>query len=284
MADAPGSNVTEADYPRRFSWPMRIFLCLFLFDMVARSFIALTPYDEQWAEEVAMEDDLRPPPLPTPAELRQIRAGEHPGGCTSATASLAESFASLGPYFSPWPDERTRQKIDSPLQAGKYAVVWIGSRFWLIERILGVDQDWAMFSPNVGTGDTTARCRLVFADGSERYIRLIVDPADLTNYSHGVSEKWLQTQGKVHHDADARRGFCNYLAHRHPTNDAGSPLLRIYISKVRYEYPDPYQVDTFEFLRRQSGPPEDQIEPPFYYYDVAARTPYRLRDGKWEQE
>jgi hypothetical protein len=59
------------------------------------------------------------------------------------------------------------------------------------------------------------------------------------------------------------------LAHRYPEHN-GSPLARIFLFQVRYDFPPP-GVDAREFLRQQTGPPADQISPDYFRYDVCER-------------
>lgn len=248
---------------------MRLFLCYFVGDMVLRSLLSLTPYDSRWSDELHVE--LLPAPLPTPAELDRIAAGTDAGGHTSRAARFRESLASLGPYFWPIPANQTRAVLETPLDVGKYAIVWSVSRLKFVGILAGVDQGWPMFSPNVVTGDTMARLRLVFADGSSQIHRHCADPGDLTCYCHWFEEKRLQIALKIHRDRIVRSGYCRWLAAQHPANESGSPLVRIDVFKIRYEYPGPYD-DARRFLAEQIGPPPRQQEPTFWVYDVATQT------------
>ena len=131
-----------------------------------------------------------------------------------------------------------------------------------------------MFSPKVGTNDTVGRLELIYEDGSVQVHHLLCDPEDVTHYSHWFEEKHLQATTKVHKDVDARLGYCHMLARRQAHNDSGSALVRIRVFKVRYDYPSPDD-DAREFPREQMGPPDSQVEPPFWQYDVASGK------GRW---
>jgi len=262
-----GGRAETSPMRPRFSWLMRIFLICFLFDMFARSIIQLTPAEDEWADELSV--DANPLSLPSPKELRQCSAGTHPDGYDSPMTRWSASLQSVARFFVPYPQQETREKIDSVGDVGKYSLAWISSRLDFIGRMVGVDQDWPMFSPNVGDDETVGRLRLVYEDGSEQDVRLLCDPTDLTSYSHWFQEKHLQVVCKVHRDTDTRVGYCHMLSRREPHNENGSPLVRIQVFKVHYEYPSPSD-DAFEFLTKQSGPPADQIDPPFWEYDVAS--------------
>lgn len=255
----------------RFRWPMRLFLAYFLFDMVTRGIILLTPADDDWFGELAMERN--PLALPSREELHQCAAGEHPD-FDSSWQRWSASIKSGGRYFLPIPEAATREKITSAADVGKYALTWLGSRMGFVGRMVGVDQDWPMFSPNVTDEETVGRLLLVYEDGSVREYRLLCDPRDLTSYSHWFQEKHLQTECKVHRDAAARLGFCHMLARRDPRNENGSPLMYVRVFKVHYCYPTPYD-DAYEFLQKQTGPPAAQTDPPFWEYDVASGK------GRW---
>jgi hypothetical protein len=260
----PGNN-----WPRRFSWPMRLFVICFVGDMVVRSLLALTNCDSTWTAEYGIAG--YPKPLPAPAELRQIASGEHPQGVTSKTERLWQSVASIGPFFSPMPSAETQAKLNSAEDYGKYAITWVVTRLSFVGKLVGVDQDWPMFSPNVGNEDTLARLRLVYADGTSEICRHTADPADLTRYGHWFEEKAIQICLKLHRDYETRMGYCGYLTTIHKTNAAGSPLARIEVFKVWYVYPSPSD-DAFAFLSAQTGPPVMQQDPVFWIYDVATRT------------
>jgi hypothetical protein len=265
----PSSNTTRTEVPNskpRFSWPMRLFLAYFLFDMVTRGLILLTPADDDWFDELAMESN--PLALPSRDELRQCASGENPD-YDSKWQRYVASFKSASRFLVPVPEKETREKITSAADVGKYTLTWLGSRQAFIGRMVGVDQNWPMFSPNVGDDDTMGRLLLIYEDGAQQEYHLLCDPEDLTSYSHWFQEKRLQTETKVHRDEAVRLGFCQMLARRQPRNEKGSPLVRIQVFKVTYHYPSPYE-NAKEVLRQQTGPPAEQTEPVFWEYDVAS--------------
>ncbi len=267
-----GSNAEQGDiqcdYPTRFSWLMRVFLCLFLGDMVVRSFLSLSPYDSVWSYELSV--DLFPKRLPTQAEFNRIVAGTHPDGQITRAGRLFDSVASVGLYFSPVPSEATQEHLRGATDYAKYAIVWTASRLRFVGSLVGVDQNWPMFSPNVSDSDTVGRIRLVFADGATQIWHSEADPPDITNYSHWFQEKQLQVATKLPRDQECRLGYCNWLWHQVPKNSAGAPLTRIEMFKVDYVYPTPRQ-DAFTFLDAQRTAQHNREEP-FWMYDVATRT------------
>lgn len=271
MNDTRDSGPDDS-WPRRFSWPMRLFLCYFLFDMVVRSLLSLTDCDSTWNEEYGIA--AYPAALPTPAELEQVAKASPEKPLAAKAERLWQSVRTVGPYFSPMPSDETRAKLETPEDVGKYAITWTVTRLAFVGHSLGVDQDWPMFSPNVGTDETLGRLRLVFADGASEIQRHIADPEDLTWFSHWFEEKPLQVVLKIHSDEDQRLGYCMWLAKQRPKNDTGSPLVRIEVFEVWYTYPTPDD-DARAYLIAQTGPPPEQQGPVFWIYDVATRT------GRW---
>jgi hypothetical protein len=116
---------------------------------------------------------------------------------------------------------------------------------------------------------------MVYDDGSERIVRNLGDPDDLTHFSHWFQEKHLQVQLKVNRDWEARFGFCHMLAHRFPTSDRGASLSHVDVFTVRYDFPPP-DANAHDFLAAQTGPPPDRVEPAFWRYDARSRTGSRL--------
>ncbi len=259
---------------------MRLFLAYFLFDMFSRSLIMLTPAEDDWIDELGMK--TKPMALPSREELKQIDEGSHPDSYTSRADRWRASGKSAARYFLPYPTDNTLDKmraadgLERVGMVGKYAMVWLSSRMGFVGRMVGVDQDWPMFSPNVGRDDTVARLKLIYDDGSEVEHRLVCDPVDLTAYSHWFEEKRLQTACKVHRDYDTRLGYCHMVAHHYARHENGAKLVRILVFKCTYNYPSAND-DEQEWLAEQTGPPPSQIDPPFWEYDVATRTGRRLR-------
>lgn len=262
-------NASANLWHKKFSWPMRLFLFCFVADMVVRSLLSLTNCDNTWAWEYDLPK--YPLALPTPAELDEIAAQEKSHPIFAQAERLWQSVASVGPFLSPIPSAETAAKLKTPVDAGKYAITWTVTRLGFIGRLVGVDQDWPMFSPNVTMTDTLGRLRLVYADGSSEIHRHAADPEDLTCYCHWFEEKPLQVALKIHRDEEVRLGYCNWLVKNRPANDVGSPLVRIDLFTVSYAYPSPAD-DAPAFLKAQTGPPRAQQGPTFWVYDVATRT------------
>jgi hypothetical protein len=248
---------------------MRLFLTLILFDMLFRGFSVLYPWAD-WADELDMR--TMPRRLPTRAEWAELPAQATAENPDPRGDDLMRTLDSAWDFFKPWPEASARAKIRTWADRGKWALAWTSSRLEFAENLVGFNEEWPMFSPSVATVKHVARARLVYADGSERAVRGLCDPEDLTRYSHWLEEKILDHELKVSEGGEARarsnRGYCNLLAHRYPRNDAGAELTTIFLYMVRYDLAPP-GVDAREWLRRQSGPPRGQVMADFFRYDVA---------------
>jgi hypothetical protein len=279
--DDPATNgaLATPTAPRpRFSWPMRVFLFLLVFDMVFRGFSVMYDWRE-WLDELKM--DALPRRLPTQAEIDELRPPEDSAGFNPAVEDVFRAFDGVWDFLRPWPGRETRAELRGPEAWGKWTLAWTLSRLEFAENVVGINQEWPMFSPNVGKKRDLTRARLTYADGSEREIRLTADPEDLTNYAHWFHEKILDYELHVA-DSPGRvpdcTGYCNLLAHRYPANAAGAKLVTISLFEVRYYYLPPDEEDPVAYLRAQSGPPADQIYPVYFIYDVATRKGTRPRD------
>ena len=270
MPAEPTANPPTASpppYPTRFGWGMRLFLGLLLFDIVFRSFSIMIPWAE-WAQE--LEITTRPRRLPTRAEFAEMREKADEDELDPVVDDLSRVADSMWEYWRPWPEPSARRKIRTWGDGGRWTLVWITSRLEVAENILGINEEWPMFSPNVGKIRRVVRARLTYADGSVRTVRSRGDPEDLTHYSHWFKEKVLDHELKLREgrgNADDDWGYCNLLRHRHPTSDGGSPLAKIDLFLVRYDLPPP-GVDAREWLAEQSGPPADRVQPDFYTFDA----------------
>ena len=256
--------------PPRFGWPMRLFLGVLLFDIVFRSLSVLFPWTD-WARELDMR--FLPSRLPTRAELAELSARDTPEEPNPGGEEVMQALGSAWRFWRPWPGEESRRRIRTAGDGGKFAFCWLCSRLEFVENVCGINEEWPMFSPNVSRRKWVPRARLVFADGSELVVRPAADPGDPTRYSHWNQEKVLDYELKVREGADHADdcfGWCNLLAHRHPRNEAGSPLVRVVCFQVRYDFPPP-GADARAFLAAQAGPPPEQVYPDFYEYDVATR-------------
>lgn len=259
----------------RFGWPMRLFLCAFVGDMLVRSVLTLTPFDSRWSKELHV--DLFPKQLPTPAEFDQIDAGKHPEGYTTRSSRLAASFEAIGPYLNPLPSAKTQAELVDGAAVGKYAVTWIASRLKFLGILIGVDQTWPMFAPYVADDESIARIRLVYADGTSDIWHPVNDPVDITNYSHWFEEKQIDFAAKLRGDQDVQVGYCRWLARKFANRPETSRLVRIEIFTIYYKYPPP-GADSAELLRAQIGPPPDQQSAPTWIYDVATGTGKQIQN------
>jgi hypothetical protein len=157
----------------------------------------------------------------------------------------------------------------------KYIFAWLTSRLDIVENMCGINEEWPMFSPNASRGDFFARSRLQYADGTERLIRQLSEPADLTRFTRWNVEKILDHETKVKWTSgreDECWAWCGLLAHRYAKNEHGSPLTTILLYRVYIDYPAPNDPDPRGFLLEQMELTRDhtspEASPTFYTYDV----------------
>lgn len=260
----------------RFSWPMRLFLTALLVDIIYHSFSSLTPYRD-WLSDWKLE--RYPKRLPTWGEIEELRDDAPADKPSPLVERVYETLDSAWDYFKPWPPRNVRGKIVGWEDRGMFLLAWTTSRLDFFENLIGVPQRWSMFSPNASKEASVGRIRLLYADGSRRDVRLLADPEDLTRYSHWLEEKVLDCELKVIGDWDSRYGYCNYIAHRHARNAAGSPVTAIYVYKINYRYPNPGE-DAHEVLKKQSGPPDWDRDGPAWEYRVETARMRKLSDGE----
>jgi hypothetical protein len=240
------------DYPRRFGRGMRVFLSLFLFDMIFRAMVwGLGEFGTPPADH---DDALAP--LPSRGE------------------NCAASLKSAGRFLVPWPNETDRAGIESPVDAGAYGIHWLMTRLEFLGNVTGIDQRWRMFG-SVFRTKYLLRVRLVFADGSSLIVHGAATPPDVTRFWRLFNEKRLQAEVHAVDDDDARRGYANWLAHRHPVSAAGSRLATIEFFEVAYERPAPGADVRFE-LQSRKDPLAGPREQGFWRFDVATRTMRRV--------
>jgi len=237
---------------------MRIFLSIMVFDMIARSLLDVSPVDD-WGQEFGLPENEMPLRLPTARDLRAIdrRVDSNYG---SRAERYQATLESVGDFFYQAPPQAVREKLQSRLDYARYGLWRLYTRLRFVGKLVGVDQSWKMFSPNVGTRDRLARFRLRYDDGSQRIVRLGIDPPDATRHFYWMFEKHIQTEAAIHRDVDARTGYCNMLAHRHAVSERGARLSEIDVFAVEYVYPTPYE-HARSALAPQSGPPENQFQP-----------------------
>ncbi|MFO0844938.1 MAG: hypothetical protein U0797_21515 [Gemmataceae bacterium] len=271
MSAVPADAPARPPFPTRFGWGMRLFLALILFDMAFRGFSVTYPWGD-WADELGMR--TMPIRLPTRAEWAELPSQATEDNPHPLREEICRSLDSAWDYLKPWPGPAERAKVRTWADGGKWALAWLSSRLEFAENLVGFNEEWPMFSPSVSTNKQVARARLAYADSTERVVRGLCDPEDLTRYSHWFEEKVLDHELKVCEGGEAKardnRGYCNLLAHRYPRGDAGAPLTTIHLFMVRYDLVPPH-ADARAWLRAQTGPPKGQVLADFYRYDVAAR-------------
>jgi hypothetical protein len=286
-------------YPRRFGWPMRIFLTLFLAAITYRCFAALAPMSD-WHERYGVK--MYPTRLSTVAEL----AEESRKATDKNPYPVAEDFLYTGDsvwdYWKPWPGAETRRRIHSCGDGAAVAACWVHGHLAFVEHLCGINENWPMFSPSVSGVNYHTRARLVYEvdrddEGSERVVRQTVEPEDYGHYSHWFVERVVNYETRVDDDdAKACYGWCNYLAHRYPRNTRGTPLAKIVLFQVKVYYPPPGtdpRAHYAEQNRRTVSPPRlpgscrsdparsaPQVQPDFYEFDVAGRKGRMLEDEK----
>lgn len=269
---SPNSAAPVPVRPPRFSWPVRLLIFLVLFDMVVRATGVMYPWKD-WLSEFKVE--RLPQRLPTPAELARLQQ-EADGSYGPVYRELRQSAASLPRFLNPVPSDETRALLTSTAAWCKYGLAWTVSRLGWCETVLNIDQEWAMFSPNVSRRKYPARVRLFFADGSETVVRLQIDPPDYTSYWRGMLGKNLGPE--LHLDADdaseACYGYCNWLTHVHPQNAQGSPLREIRLYQFDVHFPPP-TADARAWLQEQMERTRDHRAPQarhaFFVYDAQTR-------------
>jgi hypothetical protein len=253
---------------------MRLFLGFLLFDIIFRSFIALVPYND-WRKELEMRK--LPLALPDPEEREDLARKTEDADHDLLTERTMRSFDSLWEFWKPWPSAESRKKMVTFADAGKFTLAWMSTRLDFLENLVHLQQNWTMFSPNVSNYDRVVRAQLAYEDGSEQSVRNESEPDDLLHYSsfRFLTEKRLQYTTRLGNDDDARRGYGNLLAHRYPRNEAGSPLKKVYLTLVLYDYPKPGE-DARAAMEEQFVPLGKEKYAPFYVYDVATRKGRKL--------
>jgi hypothetical protein len=246
---------SPADYPRRFGWGMRMFLSLFLFDMIFRAMVWGLG---EFGTPPANHDDA----LAALPSREEFSAGTR---CECYTASLR----SAGRFLVPWPNAADRDGIESLADAGAYAVHWLMTRLEFLGNVTGIDQRWRMFGSVFSAKDLPG-VRLVFVDGSSRIVHGAATPPDVSRFSRWFNEKRLQAEMNAAVNDDARLGYAKWLANRHARNEAGSRLTSIEFFVVVYERPPPGS-DIGAALQSRKDPLGGPREPVFWRYDVAAR-------------
>jgi hypothetical protein len=305
-------------YPRRFGWPMRLFLTLFLAAITYRCFAIFFPI-ERWTDQ--FEVRRYPQRLSTLAELGE-KAGEasdenpHP-----VLDDLLGTADSVWDYWKPWPRAETRPKIKTWGDGAKATACWVHWRLGFVEHLCAIDEGWPMFSPSLATAKYHTRARLFYADDSEVVLRQTTEPDDYRRYSHWFHDKRGNYERAADDDwEDACYGYCHFLLHRYGRNDAGSKLVKVVLFQVRVELPwpdaDP-EAHYAEQNRLTASPPRlpgqyrsdparpaalvigagagvtggraaranaklwaPQVLPDFYEFDAAARKGHLLKDEK----
>jgi hypothetical protein len=243
---------------------------LLLAFLLFRTFAVLYPW-RTWATKL---DTRRFPATGFPSKGEQRKILENAEGDRAALRERwFEAFDSLWLYMRPWPGPNDRPQLTSRTAYLKWHLVYANSRLAWVENVIGFDQEWPMYSPSVGSETTIPRARLVYADDTQRIVRVRADPEDLTCFFRTALYKSTEHELMVSNDenyADEARAFCNLLARRHPTNEDGAEVVEVRLFSVTYVFTPPGE-DPREWMKKQTGPPADQISPDYYSYDVRSR-------------
>lgn len=279
-------SADAAPSPPRFRWPVRILLFVVLFHMLFRSTDILYPW-EDWLYELNMK--RMPRGLPTREELAKLR--EEANGDELVAKRWKECGSSLARYWNCVPTDETREKINSNADWVKYGLAWTASRLQFCECIVGIDQEWAMFSPNVGKRRYMTRARLFFEDGTEFTVYSRSEPDDYTSYSRWGEGKTLGVDRFVFSDHgmryDACPGYCNFIAHLHPKNDNGSPLQAILLYEFKVHFVPPGE-DPHAFLTAEMEATRDHRQErtryAFYHYTPKTKSGRFVEHDQWGPE
>jgi hypothetical protein len=280
-------------YPRRFSWPMRIFLTLFLAGVTYRCFAILLPIDD-WNKQYEVRD--YPERLSTLTELAEKSNKATEDNPHPVVADVMSTADSVWDYWKPWPGARTRAKINSWEDGTHVAACWFDGHLAFVEHLCGINEGWPMFSPYLAQVNYHTRARLIYEDDSDLVIRQTIEPVDYRHYSHGFQERITNYETRAaDNDEDACYGYCNLLRHRYERNAAGSKLVIIVLFQVTIYYPPPGadpQAHYAEQNRLTVSPPRRphsfrsvpsaaQVLPDFYVFDVAQRKGQLLPEENW---
>jgi hypothetical protein len=265
------SDKTDSQEPRRFSWPMRIFLGSYLFYMVFSCLTTSLIDARGWADDYGVARS--PLGLPASAELSLIDAGDHPDGWTKASDRVWASMESLGRFLVPGLSSEPLHDVDSVSDGLRASVGWLETRMLFLGELVGIGQRWEMFSPGVFTEYSIPRFELFYDDGSSHTLRAECDaPEDLlqARYPFWFNHKRLRICYYFLQYDEVRDGTLSHLALTHSTSDSGADLSYIEVRSASYDFL-PIGEDPESWYQAQSGPPESQISDALLRYDVATR-------------
>ena len=217
MALPMGHTLGGDEMRTSFSWPLRVFLTLFVGNMLVGSFLSLTPAQDEWFDEFDM------------ATAPEASLADDPSRVAQAVlAYLDPTQATNGDQHA----ERKRRPLES-------SVTWLATRLEFFEGLAGIDQGWPMFSPDVATESEQPRFELLYADGEQRTVRVPTDPRDPTKFFRLFAEKPLQLADSLLDDVSVRRGYAAWLARTFAFSRGGAPVVEVVLRRVDYEFPAP---------------------------------------------
>ncbi len=248
---SPQPEVQPPPYPRRFSWPMRLFLTLFLAAITYRCFGILLPMKE-WKNKYEMR--TYPTRLSSLPELAKKARKAGPNDPNPIVEDYMISADSIWDYWKPWPSKETRPQIKSWADGAKVTACWFDGRLAFLEHLAGIDEGWPMFSPKLSNVNYHTRARLLYEDDTELVVRQAVEPEDYRHYTHWMMDRVSNYEtGADEGDEERCFGYCNLLRHRYEHNAAGAQLVTIVLFQVKVYYPEP-GVDPCRPLREPDGP------------------------------
>jgi hypothetical protein len=224
-------------YPRRFGWPMRIFLTLFIAALTYRCFSVLYPLDD-WRSDYGMRS--YPRRLSTPGEREELARKTSDDNPHPVLEDVMLTADSVWDFMKPWPDADTRPKIKSWSDSGKVAACWLNTRLCFVEHVCALDEGWPMFSPSVASEHVFARARLFYHDDSEEIVRQTSEPADYGHFWRWFNDKRGNYERRAaYNDDNGCQGYCNWLAHRYTYNAHGEKLVKIVLFQIKVVVPPP---------------------------------------------
>jgi hypothetical protein len=232
---APASQ--PPPYPRRFRWPMRVFLTLFIAGITFRCFSILDPFDD-WRHDYGIQS--YPARLSTPAEREKLAHKTSDDNPHPVLEDFMTSADSVWNYCKPWPDADTRPKIKSWTDGAKVAGCWFNTRLCFVEHLCAIDEGWPMFSPSVDWEHFLTRARLFYDDDSDVVLRQTTEPDDYGHFSRWFNDKRGNYERRAkENDDEGCQGYCNLLAHRYGQNAHGAKLVKIVLFRIKVVVPPP---------------------------------------------
>jgi hypothetical protein len=231
-ARSASAATAEFPYPTRYPVWLRVFLFLFVFDMVGRGILGGI-VESNWTKELSIT--TLPKGIPTVAELERIQRGK--GVHATASERFGATLSSVAGFFNPVPSRATSTKIDGVGDWTKYTLTWVRTRLRFIGKLTMINHSWPMFSPNTRRARAVVRSRMYYADGTTLDHYPYNEPRSFTSYSRWFVKRPQKIDERLQTHYNARLGVATYLSHAHPTSEGGAPLEKIEMFKIGYRFP-----------------------------------------------